>query len=92
MLLGVWAIAMVAGFAMMHWGLETPLNVAPGIAPFSTYLYMSGTTFFTLGLGDVTPRSIGTGAGRSRSRNGFWFPCGRHFVSAGDPLPSIFTP
>ena len=55
MLLGVWAIAMVAGFAMMHWGLETPLNVAPGIAPFSTYLYMSGTTFFTLGLGDVTP-------------------------------------
>ena len=40
---------------MMHWGLESPLNVAPGSAPFSTYLYMSGTTFFTLGLGDVTP-------------------------------------
>ena len=55
MLLGVWATAIVAGFAMMHWGLETPLNVAPGTAPFSTYLYMSGTTFFTLGLGDVTP-------------------------------------
>jgi hypothetical protein len=55
MLLGVWAIAIVAGFAMMHWGLETPLNVAPAVAPFSTYLYMSGTTFFTLGLGDVTP-------------------------------------
>ena len=55
MLLGVWATAIVAGFAMMHWGLETPLNVAPGTAPFSTYVYMSGTTFFTLGLGDVTP-------------------------------------
>ena len=55
MLLGVWATAIVVGFAMMHWGLENPLNVAPGIAPFSTYLYMSGTTFFTLGLGDVTP-------------------------------------
>jgi len=55
MLLGVWATAIVAGFAMMHWGLETQLNVAPGIAPFSTYVYMSGTTFFTLGLGDVTP-------------------------------------
>jgi hypothetical protein len=50
MLVGVWATAIVAGFAMMHWGLETPLNVAPGIAPFSTYLYMGGTTFFTLGL------------------------------------------
>ena len=55
MLLGVWAIAIVASFAMMHWGLQTPLNVKPGIAPFSTYIYMSGTTFFTLGLGDVTP-------------------------------------
>ena len=55
MLLGVWATAVVVGFAMMHWGLESPLNAVPGIAPFSTYLYMSGTTFFTLGLGDVTP-------------------------------------
>jgi Ion channel len=55
MLLGAWATAIVVGFAMMHWGLETPLNVVRGIAPFSTYLYMSGTTFFTLGLGDVTP-------------------------------------
>ena len=55
MLLGVWATAIVAGFAMMHWGFKTPLNAAPGIAPLSTYLYMSSTTFFTLGLGDVTP-------------------------------------
>ena len=56
MLLGVWAAAIVTGFAMMQWGFETPLNVAPGIASFSIYLYMSGTTFFTLGLGDVTPQ------------------------------------
>jgi hypothetical protein len=54
-LLGAWATAIVVGFAMMQWGIESPLNVAPGSAPFSTYLYMSGTTFFTLGLGDVTP-------------------------------------
>jgi hypothetical protein len=55
LLLGVWATVLVAGFAMVHWGLGTPLNVAPGSAPFSTYLYMSGTTLFTLGLGDITP-------------------------------------
>ena len=55
LLLGVWATGLVAGFAMVHWGLGTPLNVAPGSVPFSTYLYLSGTTFFTLGLGDVTP-------------------------------------
>jgi Ion channel len=40
---------------MVHWGFGNRLNVSGGIAPFSTYLYMSGTTFFTLGLGDVTP-------------------------------------
>jgi hypothetical protein len=55
LLLGVWAAGLVAGFAMVHRGLCTPLNVAPGSAPFSTYLYMSGTTLFTLGLGDITP-------------------------------------
>jgi Ion channel len=55
MLLTVWAAGLIAGFAMIHWGLETPLNVSLGIPPLSTYLYMSGTTFFTLGLGDVTP-------------------------------------
>lgn len=55
MLLGVWAAGMIGGFAMVHGGLGTPLNVSGGRAPFSTYLYMSGTTFFTLGLGDVTP-------------------------------------
>jgi Ion channel len=55
LLLGVWATGLVAGFAMVHRGLGTPLNVAPGSVPFSTYLYLSGTTFFTLGLGDVTP-------------------------------------
>jgi Ion channel len=55
MLLSVWATGMTVGFALMHWGLGVPLNISGGIAPFSTYLYMSGTTFFTLGLGDVTP-------------------------------------
>jgi Ion channel len=46
---------MIVGFAMVHWGLGTPLNVSGGRTPLSTYFYMSGTTFFTLGLGDVTP-------------------------------------
>ena len=57
LLFGFWAAAIVAGFAIMHWGLATPLNVAPAGAPLRAYLYLSGTTFFTLGLGDVTPMS-----------------------------------
>jgi hypothetical protein len=55
LLLGVWAAGLVAGFAMLHWCLNGRLNVAETVVPFSTYLYLSGTTFFTLGLGDVTP-------------------------------------
>ena len=53
LLLGVWAIGLIAGFAMLQYGLQDRLNVWQRAAPFSTYLYMSGTTFFTLGLGDV---------------------------------------
>src|SRR5438034_7432881 len=55
MLLGVWATAIVVGIAMMHWGIETPLNAVPGTVPFSTYLYLSVNTSFTHGLGDVKP-------------------------------------
>jgi len=52
-LLGVWAIGLIVGFAMLQYGLQDRLNEGQRAAPFSTYLYMSGTTFFTLGLGDV---------------------------------------
>ena len=62
LLFGAWAAAIIAGFAMMHWGVATPLNVAPAGVPLRTYVYLSGTTFFTLGLGDVTPVSA---AGRA---------------------------
>lgn len=55
LLLGVWATGLVAGFAMLQWGLQDRLNVAQSAVSFGTYLYLSGTTFFTLGLGDVTP-------------------------------------
>ena len=56
MLLSVWAAGMIAGFAMMHWGCGTPLNVSTGSRALSAAIsIMSGTTFFTLGLGDVTP-------------------------------------
>lgn len=55
LLLGVWATGIIAGFAMLQWGLQDRLNVEQSVASFLTYLYMSGTTFFTLGLGDVLP-------------------------------------
>jgi len=56
-LLAVWAVTLVLGFALVHWAFGSHLNVPSGTdADFWTDLYLSGTTFFTLGLGDVTPQ------------------------------------
>jgi hypothetical protein len=57
LLIGVWAIGLVVSFGMMQYGAGSALNVT-GMEPgYLTDLYLSGTTFFTLGLGDVVPRS-----------------------------------
>ena len=54
-LFGFWAVLFVFGFALLLWGLALPLNAPDKVTSFTTYLYLSGTTFFTLGLGDITP-------------------------------------
>ena len=55
-LLSVWAVALIAGFALLHWSIGTPLNIAGGVWPdVGLYAYFSGVTFFTLGYGDITP-------------------------------------
>jgi hypothetical protein len=54
-LIGFWAVPFVIGFGLIMWGLALPLNAPEKTISFTTYLYLSGTTFFTLGLGDVTP-------------------------------------
>jgi hypothetical protein len=57
-LVGVWAIGLVISFGMMQFGAGSAINLTSGTQPsFQTDLYLSGTTFFTLGLGDVVPRS-----------------------------------
>jgi len=58
-LLVAWAVLLIIGFALVHWAAGSSLYVStPGLpGGFWTDLYMSGTTFFTLGLGDVIPRS-----------------------------------
>jgi len=48
LLLVLWAAALVVGFGLLQY--------AAGSGSFTTDVYLSGTTFFTLGLGDVAPR------------------------------------
>src|SRR5437867_10284010 len=57
LLVGLWALGLVVSFALLHWGLGSHLLTPDGHSGFGVDLYMSGTTFFTLGLGDVTPRT-----------------------------------
>ncbi len=56
-LVGVWAFGLIIGFACLHWAAGSGLNTPDGQQSFLTDLYLSGTTFFTLGLGDVSPRT-----------------------------------
>jgi Ion channel len=57
-LIVVWAVSLVLGFALVQFAAGSAWATAGGPnADFSTDLYASGTTFFTLGLGDVVPQS-----------------------------------
>ena len=60
-LLGVWALLLSTGFALIYFAIGTPftdtLNSSRTmLAQLRTDMYVSGTTLFTLGLGDVTPQ------------------------------------
>jgi Ion channel len=63
LLLLLWALLLISGFALFYFSLHSPfadamlLHTASGWAQFGTDLYVSGTTLFTLGLGDVVPHS-----------------------------------
>lgn len=51
-LFGVWAAGLVIGFGLLHQA------VAPSDRALSDSLYLSGTTFTTLGYGDVNPIGV----------------------------------
>jgi hypothetical protein len=57
LLIGVWSTGLIGGFALLLWGLGGQLVATGGDAGVGTALYGSGTTFFTLGIGDVLPHT-----------------------------------
>ncbi len=74
LLLIFWATGLIIGFALLHWASGSAIKTAEGAVHFGTYLYLSGTTFFTLGLGDVTPTtSLGRGLIAFEAGMGFGF-------------------
>jgi hypothetical protein len=63
LLLLLWAFLLISGFALFYFSMGSPfgdvmlLHAASAWARFGTDFYVSGTTLFTLGLGDVVPHS-----------------------------------
>lgn len=58
MLLWLWLVTLLVMFALLQWSIGSPLTTASGQHPtFWTDIYMSGAMIFTLGLGDVMPRT-----------------------------------
>lgn len=56
MLLAFWAASLILGFALLHWSAES-MRFGTHRTSFASSLYLSGTTFCTLGLGDVAPKA-----------------------------------
>ena len=55
LLLFLWAAVLIVGFALVQLGIGSQVIAPEKIPTFTTDLYLSGTTFITLGLGDVAP-------------------------------------
>ena len=56
-LLMFWAAGLIFGFALLQYGFGEHVQLGNEPITFNRLLYLSGETFFTLGLGDVTPIS-----------------------------------
>jgi hypothetical protein len=57
LLIAIWALGLVLSFGMMQYGAGSAIDVhEPGHSNFAMDVYLSATTFFTLGLGDAVPR------------------------------------
>ncbi|MGO9863098.1 MAG: potassium channel family protein [Terriglobales bacterium] len=57
-LLGIWALGLIFGFACVQYGLGAHLSAANEKITFGKIVYLSGETFFTLGYGDITPSNF----------------------------------
>jgi voltage-gated potassium channel Kch len=55
LLLILWVGLLIFAFALLQWGLGSQMHSVDGASGFGMDLYFSGTTFLTLGLGDVYP-------------------------------------
>jgi hypothetical protein len=58
-LLALWAFLLIFTFALLHWGLDTTVATPGNPRNFSNYLYVSGISLFSLGIGDMPLNRLG---------------------------------
>lgn len=56
-LLALWAFMLIIGFALLQWAQGNAFTPSGSLHSMGGALYLSGTTLFTLGFGDITPLS-----------------------------------
>jgi Ion channel len=56
-LLALWACGLIFGFALLQYGAGEHLQLSNEPVNFGRVIYLSGSTFFTLGYGDIIPTS-----------------------------------
>jgi Ion channel len=56
-LLALWAGGLILGFALLQYGAGEHIQLSNEPVTFGRVIYLSGSTFFTLGYGDIIPTS-----------------------------------
>jgi hypothetical protein len=56
-LLALWACGLIFGFALLQYGAGEHVTLGNEPVTFGRVIYLSGSTFFTLGYGDIIPTS-----------------------------------
>jgi len=57
LLLCLWAVGLMVGYGLLYWSCNAGVKTPGAATGFFSGLYLSGTTLFTLGLGDVVPQT-----------------------------------
>src|SRR5260370_33963327 len=74
-LLTFWALGLILSFGLLQYGCGSAVEASGRTSNFLVDLYLSATTFFTLGIGDVTPHSEAARAlTAAEAREGLGFP------------------
>lgn len=54
----LWAAGLIVGFSLIYYGMGSPITMSEPVSGFGLDLYVSGSMFLTLGLGNAVPHGL----------------------------------